>query len=569
MIKASITDGQQAEVRGPHRTGRRDVRRLFRRGLTAIVGTGLAILCVAQSSCAVDDIEYCEKDATCVANFGTDYFCMTATRSCMQRGNNGCSNDTDCTDRAMPVCNMAEGRCMACVQGDTTSCKQFPDTPVCGSGTSGGTACVQCSTNADCKDAAAPICVAQVCRKCSKHTDCEGSLTCHDGNYCNDSMVCIGEGELGTGMAGRCAQNADRGQVVYVRATTGCLNSGTVGGTSIDQPFCNIDLGYAAAVAQANRRYIRVLGGTDVIYDAMATPILSGKYVFIGAPSNSRQVAKPARISSRGTTFETDESADVTIDEFSLLSVLPYKSVLSCNGTSTKLPTFTLRNSTVEGSAMLNDFGLEPAIALDRCNARIYNNIIGAQTLAETKRADATVLRAGIAIGVSTNNPGPMLTEIYNNVIAGVGAYAVDIETRVNLSTIVMRFNTLVNNGRFNRAGGIWAPLKFMTNANVTVGQTILQNNMLGGVQNSGEDSIIWQDTVISSMDATTQPGLTKADLQLDDAFKPITTSAVNLMYCIDKVTQPPAGATFPTFDQGRNPRPKGAAYDIGAYEVT
>src|SRR5262249_10874296 len=127
----------------------------------------------------------------------------------------------------------------------------------------------------------------------------------------------------------------------------------------------------------------------------------------------------------------------------------------------------------------------------------------------------------------------------------------------------IFQFNTVVNNTGSTTNGAI----------NCVIGQRIESSivynnaNLVAGSQFKG---CVLSNTVTGT---DTAPGA----IQLDPAFVSVagddyhlTASTQNDTCCIDKVsaTVDGGGATLPTHDADLTPRPKGAARDIGAFEL-
>lgn len=544
--------------------------------LTSIVG-GLLVGMAVGAGCVVDDPDYCASDDICVQSKGSEYMCSNTLKTCILRSVNSCSRNDDCTDPSLPFCDPSVKRCMPCVLGESgdQACSRFVGASVCGTAPGSTTRCVACRENSHCPESA-PICQNQACRKCSKHSDCEGTLKCHDGTLCTNSLVCIGAGELTPGTEGRCALNGDRGQVIYVRKDASCKSS-TDAGTLPTTPVCTIDDGYTTAVTQTNRMYIRVIGDNSpaVRYPTMSMVIDKGKFVFIGSPSPALSVTQPARILSQGTSFRTGNSANVTVDEFALTLNKTNENLFECTGSyfdfSSLLPSLTVRNSTLEGPSLPGDTLFSTGIAADRCDLRVYNNIIGVQTLAGLQDANAPAFEAGISLGsLPSYCKKTAKAEIYNNVIAGNLAVGIDLSgLACSLWSIDLRFNTVYGNGRrMTSIGGLSGPPLRSPPAVVSVSQSLFKNRLMAnGSQFAGADTITWKDVVVSSMDTVNLPGISKADFELETGFVTKSNSSINSSCCIDKAKQG-TGETFPSFDAAGHARPQGAGYDIGAFEV-
>lgn len=526
------------------------------------------------SGCVVEDPDYCSTDEVCWQSRGSEYECSESLRTCVLRSPNSCKSNEQCKDLSLPLCDLSTRKCVACngspPDGDA-ACARFKDTPFCGTSMPSGTRCVACRESLDCP-ASAPICDNQACRPCRRHSDCEGARVCHDGTMCSNSLVCIGEGELGAGMAGRCALNGDRGQVIYVRKE-GCM-PGTVGGTTLDSPRCDIEQGYTTAVTQTNRTYIRVIGEKNAsgYYNAMALAITKGKFVFIGSTVNSLGINNRAKILSQGTSFNTRDLADVTIDDFEIMLNLPNEALLFCaiSSDGTMVPSYTVRNSALLGGISPTNMGSGLALSVNSCNLRVYNNVIGVQTQAGLQDVNAGAFNKGIGLFGGGFFPcaKQATAEVYNNVIAGNMRAAFDLKG-MECATwpLRIRFNTIVGNGRItNSYGGVEAPFN-PTPADILIGQSLFSNSLSGGTQFYNAGYLSWQDVVISAADNATQAGMSKADFELDSSLVLKLSSSVNSGCCLDKA-QPGTGDKFPMFDRAGNSRPKGAGYDIGANEV-
>lgn len=542
-------------------------------GLLVIFGLGLGFgLGAGAGGCTVSDPEYCANDNDCAhiipdAN-GVTYRCHPVRNYCMPLSSNTCFDNGDCRDVTRPNCDLASNRCVPCNLSDSSdhSCSHLTATPLCGSDPTGGpgaSKCVACLQHLDCPSAT-PICDSGSCRKCSKHSDCEGTLHCdtQSGTKCTDSLVCVSADDGGSSKTGTCAQNGSGvdGKVVYVWNTAACSDSSTNDGTDVSHPFCTLNAGYAAASKQL-RRYVRVLAG-DVAdpYITMNTTIFD-TMSFIGSPVPSKGLNRAATVSALDPTFPVQDTGNVTIDEFDLLAARVGNQLVGCSGRNSTVPIFTLRNSVLRGSTDKSAGNGSPAVKMFNCRARIYNNVIGVQTLSDVSNDAAKAHWSGLS---ATSDTTGTSYEITNNIIAGNWGWALDFY-QVNTSAFSFRFNTVIGNGRYSPTtfGGISCP----NSGTIPLGYSIVANNgQSSGSQFTFSGGCQFTKMVVGSTEGLANAELTKLTPALDDSFAP-TSVQTNLDCCIDKA-QPKTGDTFPSTDIRGTARPQGSAWDIGAVEM-
>jgi hypothetical protein len=154
--------------------------------------------CVAPQVCdeTKDKCEQCVTNGDCSGVPG-DPVCNPQTGTCV-----ACDGDGDCHDPSHPFCSpghtcvecRSDGECNdgnfcngteACVAGTCT----HPGSPcaapsVCDEG---GDRCVQCTSDAQCTNPAAPVCDTGggTC------VQCNGDAQCDDGNVCNGGETCV------------------------------------------------------------------------------------------------------------------------------------------------------------------------------------------------------------------------------------------------------------------------------------------------------------------------------------------------------------------------------------------
>lgn len=132
------------------------------------------VACVTSADCG-DKTPYCSA-SRCVACLSTancggpDQVCNTREGKCVPR----CTADTDCSERARPVCSAVEELCVECrTDADCAGPK-----PRCA-----GSSCVACLVDADCGETD-PYCRSDgQCVECRTDADCPELSIC-DGKTC-------------------------------------------------------------------------------------------------------------------------------------------------------------------------------------------------------------------------------------------------------------------------------------------------------------------------------------------------------------------------------------------------
>lgn len=563
----SIVTATQRQSRRPT-----DWPRIF---LLAVVVGG--VIGGATSSCVVPDPEYCATREQC-PSVETDLgmmqlLCHPTRHVCVNAGPNTCFSDMDCTaDVHFPRCDTNTNTCTSCRVGDPsdTSCAHFTDRKICVNAADGsGSLCVGCQSNRDCS-MTAPICDNQQCRKCSAHSDCEGTVWCDNNVECTDSLVCIQEGDLTTDLVGRCAQNGSlaSGKVLYVNNTDpsqcGAMIAAT--GTSFTSPLCDLDTAIDLAAVQ-NRHFIRAVGTGLKPFNKI---IAQGSYTFIGAPTRTKPQYKTlAQVDVRGAFATINGTATVTFDQFDIREGNPGDIVMiRCAQTALTPPGLTLKRSILTGGASPTMYSFNGAIVLSSCNAIIDGNIIGVKSMAELSDPGVTV--HGTAINVVDSNGGnePSSYLIQNNIIVGNAGPGINlVGAQGSTPKITLRFNTITRNGRGigMLAGGVVCPPG--GNMREFSHSIVFENSKdAGGTQFTNPTSCKFKDLVVGTAEGGNDPAFAKMDPMLDAMFR-LTAKSENSSCCIDKVT-PVGSETLPSTDVDGIPRPQNGKWDIGASEL-
>lgn len=529
--------------------------------------------------CIVDDPLYCGTADDCVRISGgaTNMECHPTKHFCVDPITSSCDDDSDCLSDTNSRCDRATSVCQPCRPDNAsdTSCAHLPKTPLCGKSSTGVAQCVGCRSHLDCSKES-PICdsVSQTCRKCKKHSDCEGTLKCDDGNECIDSMVCLGRGDLDdveTGLDGRCAQNGDLkpGRVVYVNGGQAICPDGigTRTGTSYANAFCTLKQGLDAAVAN-QRRFIRVIDTPGKTYLPLTDTIESGRYVFIGAPGKA--VTTRAVVGTRAPTFKTQKTANVTLDSLDIRAENDQVATLvECRSNSLTVPTMWIRDSVFRGMVTSGTAAaLDTAVKGVDCNLRITGTLFGVDSLSRARTDPSLHVAVTYERGSLTDVPTLV---VENCVMAGLISSAMRLEKIGNTKT-TLRFLTFAANGRTGNIGGSYGAYE-------KVNAPLLSYSVFYDITPDGAKSIFpyfpagmlfnwrYQKLVIPTGLSDMDPEITPAAIELEDDYSLKASSTVNRNTCIDQVQ---AGADLPTTDFRGNPRPmpKDGKWDLGAFEV-
>ena len=209
-----------------------------------------------------------------------------------------CAADADCHDASRPLCAAATATCVPCSMGapsGAAACaKKDPAHPACGS----TGACVECGTDADCRDASRAFCAANgtcvgcaqapagagacaardrgkpacaptgACVTCVSNADCPNTTPiCSGSNACGPCSKdgdCSGRSGPGVCMShqdGRCADDAE---TLYVQASPSCSDAGGAKGAagSSTTPLCTLQAATSAISATSGMADLVVVRGT-------------------------------------------------------------------------------------------------------------------------------------------------------------------------------------------------------------------------------------------------------------------------------------------------------------------
>lgn len=565
-------------------------------GLVAVVAGLLGGLAVGLGTgCVIADPEYCDSNVKCASQSGdTQMVCNMLRHTCVAAMPNGCSENTDCKDPTLPRCDKLSMACTPCRTDDAMSCSSVSTSARCTELEGGETRCVECGRNADCKDAARPICDlgTNQCRGCQRHSDCEGELLCDTGAPCTNSLVCIKEGDLAqTGLGGRCALNGTgpEGKVIYMSSPDPKDMNGVVlcgqmnardGRTPEATPLCSITEALKKA-KNANIRYIRIIGDWDFDVPSL-TLTKEGPYHLIGAPRAGK--TQNRALIAKSTFLEMLKGVSVTLDQVDLVALFPDINLLFCDGrgtTSMDASTLRILGSTLTGTSLPSTplpFPGAGAIAVADCNLLIDRSVIGVTKMADLTNPNAGAHSVGIRYWRDTVTH-PRTVTIQNSLFAGNIQFAIHFDGTYNDSAkLRFQFNTIVGNGRRSTtaAGAVYCPFDPPLGPN---GAQFLNNIIINNSRDAAMTQFIdplaagcsFHNTVVGPIESSSRPGLIKGDVKLGDDLRTIVGAGSDTNV-IDKALpyMNPAGMTeaVPAYDLDGNKRPAGAAADVGATEV-
>lgn len=196
-----------------------------------------------------------------------------------------CNSKTDCTaDPARPFC--VGNACVGCGSAGAAVCTGAK--PLCATSGDKAGQCVECTGNAQCLQATAPICEANQCRGCKKDSDCSAQ-----------AGICA--------LDGSCPKTT---LVTYVQNSSKCTATDRGRGT-LDFPFC--DLESAITAATGNASMIRLIG---TIVSPAGLAITTTRPLLIAGQSAATAIINPALGST--TPVITIAGGEVTLRDLTI-----------------------------------------------------------------------------------------------------------------------------------------------------------------------------------------------------------------------------------------------------------
>lgn len=322
--------------------------------------------CVTEAECAELGYPFpsrCEDGLACQATQ-----CVAPT----------CSESSDCTDPAAPIC--AGNLCSACDRVGNVGCA--PSAPVCNSL---GDACEGCSTSDDCTAFAdAPLCASSgACVQCISETDCGNPTPICDDSTCR---ACANDSECASGACaedGTCAAEAD---IAYV------ASNGSDAGTCTRMAPCQ---SYEGALAQTTAsRFHIVFPPGEYIGPSTISPNLVDRILHLHGYGATFRLAAPAQADRRSALFVSSGSlviSGLAFAQAAPVSFPPYpaNNVIRCSsGGSIKLEDVHILTPyraihgvacaiVVEGSSIATNLVFDRAITLEGGMLTVHRSHVG------------------------------------------------------------------------------------------------------------------------------------------------------------------------------------------------
>ena len=273
---------------------------------------------------AVSNTNSCTTNPSICATLGTNFSCNTSLGCCDELQPGKCSKSADCASSDKPVCDVANGICVACSTADKTlgnmQCSAYStaqNDPLSEVLCVGGT-CHECLASADCRRTGKGNCNTKTftCGGCTDDSQCSTS-----SNICKVDESLLAEPGDSPQSIGDCAS---AGNVVYVdNGYTGCAS----GDGSLAKPFCQIN-----TAISTGKPYIRVTGhGSGMLQIYNPVTVSSGQKVVILGPSGGRDttanqvVIDGVSVTSGGT---------LTLQDVAVVSTMGAAAAVQCNGST-------------------------------------------------------------------------------------------------------------------------------------------------------------------------------------------------------------------------------------------
>lgn len=419
----------------------------------------------------------------------------------------GCRTVSNCKDDGAPICDSTTLSCRACRPGDDVACgNRNPQTPLCGS----FGRCVGCMSNSDCRDLKTPRCSADSrCVTCQTNSDCV-------------SKVCNADGS--------CAASSE---VIFVDNGGGTC-SGTHTGTMGD-PHCSIQEAISAAVA-VDKALIAVVPSSVPYAPVQITSVSSSGL----------------RLASTTGAFGSVMIRGNGVDAITV----------ALAGSGSSKPKILISGFDV---ASQNGNGVNCSNSdLTMTTSRIHRNTNGIVSANCTLTLDRMQIFSSDNNGISLNaNTTYNLTnlQIWSNRSSGIV---------LSMGSGTMSFLTVYSNGSplLNQAPGISCGANANKIENSIIWRNVSQTGFNQQISGCTAPNVVTDDSMAATYGATQK---TTVDFKEPAGSDPaavnldlVEASSANSECCIDKVQ----GSGLADHDFKGSPRPKGAAYDIGADEA-
>lgn len=469
-----------------------------------------------------------------------------------------CASNTDC-DATAPFCDTATGRCEEACEMDN-QCPGVGGDPalsVCEAGS-----CLECRDDGEC-GGVRPSCVSNVCVECSDDSQCGGAVAacvnnecieCRDDAQCpastpacvsNQCVECSGGAQC-EGMTPVCEENSCRACTAnYECASNLCVESGEciredqISHVSPNGPAtaactladpCSLTRGLELVTSQP---FVILADG---VYESLGALVLNYQAHIIGNPDDLPVIRNTAQHDD-GVFRTGDGATDATLENVELVDASGGLTPFSGSAVLCIAGRLTLRNVRVSTS---NRAAYVRNCELNVFDSEIVNNLLGEGIFApdgvvNVERSFLHGLSRALNLGSTAAVRNTVISQNTTGVLGKLGPGT------------QFEFNTIVDN-----SVGITCPGSTFTS--VAIENSIIAANYNGNFDGQVDNCVV----------ATSRVSDTLTEFRFVRPTEPYDYHITAGSQAIDQAV----GGDTVVLDIDREPRPAGAARDLGADEL-